>query len=426
MDKKWKFETKAIQCGYEPKNGEPRVLPIYQSTTYKYDTANEVAKLFDLEAEGHMYSRISNPTVEALEKKMAELEGGVAGVATSSGQAASLISILTICKVGDHIISSSTVYGGTYSLFSTTLKKMGIEVTFIDPNGSIEEIKQAFKANTKALFGETIGNPVLNVLDFEKFSKIAKDMGVPLIVDNTFATPYLCRPFELGANIVVHSCTKYTDGHASSVGGMVIDGGNFDWTNGKFKDLVDPDPSYHGVSYVERFKKSAYAVKARVQYIRDMGACLTPFNAYLMNLGLETLPLRMERHSENALEIAKYLKKHPNVEWVNYPGIKENPTYELACKYLPKGCSGVLTFGVKGGKEAGVKFIDSLNLIAMVVHVADVRSSVLHPASMTHRQLSEEQLIEAGITSDLIRLSVGIENVEDIIQDLDQALGGLK
>lgn len=425
MDEKWKFETKAIQCGYEPQNGEPRVLPIYQSTTYKYDTANEVAKLFDLEAEGHMYSRISNPTVEALEKKMAELEGGVAAVATSSGQAASLISILTICKVGDHIISSSNVYGGTYSLFSTTLKKMGIEVTFIDPSGSIEEIKQAFKSNTKALFGETIGNPVLNVLDFEKFSKIAKDMKVPLIVDNTFATPYLCRPFEHGANIVVHSCTKYTDGHASSVGGMVIDGGNFDWTNGKFEDMVNPDPSYHGVSYVERFKEMAYAVKARVQYLRDMGACLSPFNAYLMNLGLETLPLRMERHSENALEIAKYLKKHPNVEWVNYPGIKENPTYELSCKYLPKGCSGVLTFGVKGGKEAGVKFIDSLNLIAMVVHVADVRSSILHPASMTHRQLSEEQLIEAGITSDLIRLSVGIENVDDIIQDIDQALNNL-
>ncbi len=418
----WNIETKAVQGGYSPKNSEPRILPIYQSTTYKYDSAEHVAKLFDLEVEGHMYTRISNPTLAAFEEKVAQLEGGVGALSTSSGQAATTLAILNICNSGEHIVTASNLYGGTFSLLSTTFKKFGIEVTFVDPESSVQDIKKHFRPNTKALFGETIGNPSLNILDFEKFSSIAKDMGVPFIVDNTFATPYLCKPLEHGANIVIHSATKYFDGHATSVGGVIVDGGNFDWTNGKYPGFTEADPSYHGIKYVEQFGKQAYIVKARVQLLRDLGSTLSPFNAFLINLGLETLHLRMERHSENALKLAQFLQKHPKVEWVNYPGIESHSSYSLAKKYLPKGCSGVLTFGVKGGKEAGIKFIDNVNLAALVVHVADVRTSVIHPASTTHRQLTKEEQLSSGVTEDLIRVSVGIENIDDIIADFDKAL----
>ncbi|GKX30286.1 O-acetylhomoserine aminocarboxypropyltransferase [Vallitalea longa] len=422
MDKKWKIETKAVQGGYEPGNSEPRVLPIYQSTTYKYDTCEEVAKLFDLQAAGHMYSRISNPTVEALEKKMAMLEGGVGAMATSSGQAATLLSIMTICTAGEHLLAANTLYGGSFTLLKSTLSKYGIEVTFVDPELSLEELKTYVKPNTKGVFAETIGNPSLNVLDFDKFSTLAHDNNVPLIVDNTFATPYLCRPFEHGADIVVHSCTKYTDGHATSVGGMIIDSGKFNWDNGKFPEMTTPDESYHGVVYVRDFKEAAYITKVRVQLLRDIGATMSPFNAFLMHIGLETLPLRMERHSDNALAAAKWLEKNDKIAWVTYPGLESHPTHELAKKYLSNGCSGVLTFGVKGGREAGEKLIDNLDLIKLVVHVADTRSCILHPASTTHRQLTEEEQIASGVKPDLIRFSVGIENIEDIINDLENAL----
>ncbi|MCT4545051.1 MAG: O-acetylhomoserine aminocarboxypropyltransferase/cysteine synthase [Vallitalea sp.] len=422
MDKKWKIETTAVQGGYEPSNSEPRVLPIYQSTTYKYNTCEEVAKLFDLQAAGHMYSRISNPTVEALEKKMAMLEGGIGAMATSSGQAATMISIMTICNVGDHILASSTLYGGSFSLLKTTFKKFGIEVTFIDPEKSIDELKTYIRPNTKAVFGETIGNPGLNIIDFDKFATLAHENNIPLIVDNTFPTAYLCRPIEHGADIVVHSCTKYTDGHATSVGGMIIDSGKFNWSNGKFPEMTSPDDSYHGVVYVQDFKEAAYITKARVQLLRDIGATMSPFNAFLMNLGLETLPLRMERHSKNALEIAKWLEKNDKIDWVVYPGLESHPSYNLAKKYLPNGCSGVLTFGVKGGREAGEKLINNLNMIALVVHVADTRSCMLHPASTTHRQLSEQEQLDSGVKPDLIRFSVGLENIEDIIDDITNAL----
>ncbi|QUH29333.1 O-acetylhomoserine aminocarboxypropyltransferase/cysteine synthase family protein [Vallitalea guaymasensis] len=422
MEKKWKIETAAVQGGYAPGNSEPRVLPIYQSTTYKYDTCEEVAKLFDLEAAGHMYTRISNPTVEALEKKMAMLEGGIGAMATSSGQAATMIAVMTICTAGDHLLAASTLYGGSFSLLKTTLKKFGIDVTFVDPELSLEELKTYIKPNTKGVFAETIGNPGLNILDFEKFSTLAHDNVVPLIVDNTFPTPYLCRPIEHGADIVTHSCTKYTDGHATSVGGMIIDSGKFNWANGKFPEMTTPDESYHGVVYVRDFKEAAYITKARVQLLRDVGAAMSPFNAFLMNLGLETLPLRMERHSQNALAVAKWLEGNDKISWVVYPGLESHPTHDLAKKYLPDGCSGVLTFGVKGGTEAGEKLIDNLNLIALVVHVADARSCVLHPASTTHRQLSEEEQIASGVKPDLIRFSVGLENIDDIIDDLANAL----
>ncbi|HQD51450.1 MAG TPA: O-acetylhomoserine aminocarboxypropyltransferase/cysteine synthase [Defluviitaleaceae bacterium] len=418
----WNIETKAVQGGYSPKNSEPRILPIYQSTTYKYDSAEHVAKLFDLEEEGHMYTRISNPTLAALEEKVAQLEGGVGALSTASGQAATTLAILNICQSGEHIVAASNLYGGTFTLLASTFKKFGIEVSFVDPDSSAEEIKKHFRPNTKALFGETIGNPSLNILDFEKFSSIAKEMGVPFIVDNTFATPYLCKPLEHGANVVVHSATKYFDGHATSVGGIIVDGGNFDWTNGKYPGFTEADPTYHGVKYVEQFGKQAYIVKARVQLLRDLGSTLSPFNAFLINLGLETLHLRMERHSENALKLAQFLQGHPKVEWVNYPGLESHRSYALAKKYLPRGCSGVLTFGVKGGKEAGMKFINRVKLAALVVHVADARTSVIHPASTTHRQLTKEEQISSGVTEDLIRVSVGIENIEDIISDFDQAL----
>lgn len=421
MKKNWAIETKTIQGGWEPKNGEPRVLPIYQSTTYKYDSAHEVAQLFNLEAAGHMYSRISNPTCEALENKIASLEGGVAALVTASGQNASTIAITNICSCGDHFIAVGALYGGTVSLFTNTLKKMGIEVTLVDANLSKEELKTYFKPNTKALFGETIANPALDVLDFEKFSSLAKEMDVPFIVDNTFATPYLCRPFEHGANIVIHSATKYMDGHALSVGGVIVDGGNFNWANGKFPEFTTPDKSYHGIVYAENFGNLAYIIKARVQWIRDLGSYLSPMNAFLINTGLETLHVRMQRHCENAQALAEFLESHPNVSWVNYPGLPSHKHFERAKQYL-KGVSGVLTFGVKGGATEGEKVMNALSLAAIVVHVADVRTGVLHPASMTHRQLSLEEQKLAGVTPDLIRVTVGIEHIDDIIADFDQAL----
>ncbi len=421
MSHDWAIETKTIQCGWEPKNGEPRVLPIYQSTTYKYDSVKEVAMLFDLEAPGHMYSRISNPTCEALENKIAALEGGVGALVTSSGQNASTIAIANICSSGDHFIAVGAIYGGTVSLFTNTLKKMGIDVTLVDASLSKEELKTFFRPNTKAIFGETIANPKLDVLDFAKFSALAHEMDVPLIVDNTFATPYLCRPLELGAHIVIHSATKYLDGHAISVGGVIVDGGTFNWRNGKFPEFTEPDKSYHGIVYTEKFGNLAYIVKARVQWIRDIGSYLTPMNAFLTNLGTETLHVRMDRHCENALKLALFLEAHPKVGWVNYPALPSHKDYALAQKYL-KGASGVLTFGVKGGREEGEKVMNALKLAAIVVHVADVRTGVLHPASMTHRQLSDEEQLKAGVTPDLVRVTVGLENIDDIIADFDQAL----
>lgn len=422
MAKDWNFETKAVQAGYEPKPGEPRILPIYESTTFYYDSTDYVAGLFDLKEEGHMYSRISNPTLDAFEKKMAALEGGIGALSTSSGQAAAMVSLINICQAGEHIVAASTLYGGTYTLLAVTFKKLGVEVTFVDPDADEEEIKAAFRPDTKALFAETIGNPGLNVLDFEKFNRIARDKGVPLIIDNTFATPYLCRPLEHGANIVIHSTTKYIDGQARSVGGVIIDGGNFAWDNGKFQGLTDPDPAYHGLKYVEAFGDAAYITKARVQFMRDIGLTMSPFTAFLLHMSLETLALRMRKHSENALKLARYLKSNDKVAWVNYPGLKDNKSYELAQKYLPLGCGGILTFGLKGGLKEGKKFMESLKLAALVVHLGDTRTSVLHPASMTHRQLTEEEQRSAGVTPDLIRVSVGIEDIEDIIADFEQAI----
>lgn len=420
--KNYKIETQCVQGTYKPESGEPRVLPIAQSTTYRYYDSDDVADLFDLKSDTHMYSRISNPTVAELENKMALLEGGVGAVAASSGQAASTLAFLNICQAGDHIVASSTIYGGTFNLFAVTLKKMGIEATFINPDSSHDEIVAAARENTKALFAETIANPGLNILDFEKFSKAAKAMDVPFIVDNTLATPVLCRPLELGADIVIHSTTKYTDGHATSVGGVVIDGGSFNWDNGKFPELVEPDPSYHGIQYVKDFGPAAYITKARVQMLRDYGMTMSPFNAFLFHLGLETLHVRMERHSENALKLAKFLKGHEGVSWVNYPLLEECDSYDLAKKYLPKGASGILTFGIKGGNQAGKELIKHMDLTALVVHIGDLRTSILHPASTTHRQLTEEQQIAAGVHPDLIRVSIGIENIDDIIADFDKAI----
>lgn len=415
-------ETLCVQAGYEPKNGEPRVAPIYQSTTYKYDSADEVAALFDLEAEGHMYSRISNPGLDVLEKKIAALEGGKAALSTSSGQAANLLSILTLCKAGDHVVAFNNLYGGTFTLLNSTLKNFEIESTLLDIDSTDEEIEAAIQDNTKLLFGEVLGNPGLRVLDIERVAKIAHKNGIPLIVDNTFPTPYLCRPIEYGADIVTHSTTKYLDGHATSLGGVIVDSGNFNWENGKFNCLTDKDPNYHGLSYTETFKDLAYITRARVVFMRDMGFTMSPFNAFLTNLGTETLALRMDRHSENALKIARYLEKSPNVAWINYPGLESSEDHELAKKYLPKGASGIISFGVKGGVEEGKKFIDSLKLATLVVHVGDIRTHVLHPASMTHRQLSKEEQLLAGIKENMIRLSVGIENADEIISDLEQAL----
>jgi O-acetylhomoserine (thiol)-lyase len=418
----WRIETKCLQEGFKPKNGEPRVLPIYQSTTYKYNSTEQVAKLFDLSEPGHMYTRISNPTVECLENKIASLEGGVGALCTSSGQSASLIAILNICECGDHFVSSSTIYGGTYNLFAITMKRMGIEVTFIDPDSPEEEIQKAFRPNTKALFGETIANPKLNVLDIEKFARLAKRNKVPLIVDNTFPTPILCRPFEYGADVIVHSTTKYMDGHATCVGGVVVDSGKFDWKNSKYPLFTEPDASYHGLVYTKDFGDAAYITKARVQYMRDIGNCMSPNSAFLTNLGLETLHVRIERHCENALKVAQYLNNNNKILSVNYPGLPDDRYHALAKKYLPHGSSGVISFRIKGGRAAAIEFMDKLKLAAIVVHVADARTAVLHPASSTHRQMSDEQLMQAGIEPDLIRFSVGLEHVDDIIEDIEQAL----
>ncbi len=418
------LETICIQGGWKPKKGEPRVLPIYQSTTFKYDTSDQMGRLFDLEDSGYFYTRLQNPTNDAVASKIAELEGGVGVMLTSSGQAANFYAILNICEEGDHIVSSAPIYGGTFNLFAVTMKKMGIDFTFIDPDASEEEISKAFKPNTKGLFAETLSNPSLVVLDIEKFARIAHSHGVPLIIDNTFATPINCRPFEWGADIVTHSTTKYMDGHAMAVGGCIVDSGNFDWDAhaDKFPGLTTPDASYHGIIYTQKFGKGAYITKATVQLMRDLGSIPSPQNAFLLNVGLETLHLRMQRHCENAQKVAEYLVNNDKIAWVNYSGLKDNKYYELAQKYMPNGSCGVISFGLKGGRDASIEFMDKLKMIAIVTHVADARTSVLHPASHTHRQLTEEQLIEAGVQPDLIRLSVGIENVNDIIADIEQAL----
>lgn len=428
MTDKRKLGTLCVQEGWKPKTGESRVLPIYQSTTFKYDNTQQMADLFDLKASGYFYTRLQNPTNDFVANKIAALEGGVAAMLTSSGQAASFYSIFNICEAGDHFISSSTIYGGTYNLFAVTMKKLGIEVTFVDPDASEEEIGKAFRPNTKAVFGETIANPVLNVLDIEKFARIAHSHGVPLIVDNTFPTPINCRPFEFGADIVIHSTTKYMDGHATAVGGVIVDSGNFDWDAhaDKFPGMTQPDPSYHGLAYSKAFGKAAFITKATAQLMRDFGSIQSPQNAFLLNLGLETLHLRVPRHCENALTVAQYLEENPEVAWVNYSGLKSSPYYELAQKQFSNGRScGVVTFGIKGGRERSIKFMDSLKLTCIVTHVADARTCVLHPASHTHRQLTDEQLIEAGVRPDLIRYSVGIEDVEDIINDLETGFKAL-
>ncbi len=421
-----KIETKCVQAGYEPKDGEARVLPIIQSTTYKYESTQTMGDLFDLKKDGFFYTRLANPTADAVEKKIAELEGGVGAMLTSAGQAASLIAIMNICHAGDHIISSTTIYGGTFNLLSVTLKKFGIDVTFVDPETPLDELQKLVRPETKIIFGETLANPALKVLDIEKFAELAHSNSIPLIIDNTFPTPILCRPIEYGADIVIHSTSKYMDGHAVSLGGVIVDSGNFDWAaSGKFEEMTTPDESYHGVVYTEHFGKSAYIAKARVQLMRDLGAAPAPMNCFLLNLGLETLHLRMERHSENALKVAKYLENNDKIAWVSYPGLESSPDYELAKKYLSKGCSGVIAFGPKGGREASVKFMDSLKLCNIVCHVADARTGVLHPASSTHRQLTDQQLVDCGVKPELIRMSVGIENAEDIIADIQQALDNI-
>ena len=417
-----KLESQCIHAGYEPKNGEPCALPIAQSTTFRYTSTAEVAKLFDLTEAGFFYSRLGNPTVDAVERKVAELEGGVGALATSSGQAASLTAILTICKAGDHLVASSSIYGGTFNLLGVTLKRFGIDVTFVDQNAPSEELEKAFRPSTKCVFGETIANPALTVFDIERFAKLAHAHKVPLIVDNTFATPYLCRPFEWGADIVVHSTTKYLDGHAVQVGGMIVDSGNFDWTSGNFPEFTEPDNSYHGTVYVRDFGKAAFIVKARAQIMRDLGCCQTAQGAFYVNLGIQTLPVRMERHCRNAEKVAAFLESHPKIEFVNYPGLASSPEHALAQKYLPKGAAGVISFSLKGGREAGARFIDSLKMITLEVHVADIRTCVLHPASSTHRQLTDEQLVDCGITPGMVRLSVGLEDPDDIIGDLEQAI----
>lgn len=419
-----KIETKCIQSGWQPKNGEPRVLPIYQSTTFKYETSEQMGRLFDLEESGYFYTRLQNPTNDTVAAKICDLEGGVAAMLTSSGQAANFYAVMNIAEAGDHIICSSTVYGGTYNLYAHTIRKMGIEATFVDPDCTDEELNAAFKPNTKCVVGETIANPALVVLDIEKFAKAAHAHGVPLIVDNTFATPINCRPFEWGADIVTHSTTKYMDGHATCVGGAIVDSGNFDWDAhaDKFPGLTTPDETYHGVVYTQKFGKGAFITKATAQMMRDLGSIQSPMNAFLLNLGLETLHLRIPRHCSNALAVAKFLENHEKVAWVNYPDLESNKYHELAKKYLPDGSCGVVTFGVKGGRQAASEMMDNLKLGAIVTHVADARTCVLHPASHTHRQMNDQELIEAGVQPDLIRLSVGIENVDDIIEDLAQAL----
>lgn len=424
MTQKRNLETICVQGGWQPKNGESRVLPIIQSTTFKYDSSEAMADLFDLKAEGYFYTRLQNPTNDAVAAKINELEGGVGCVLTSSGQAANFYAVFNICQAGDHFITSNNIYGGTFNLFGVTMKKLGIECTFVDPSWPDERIEQEFRPNTKCFFGETISNPGCAVFDIERFANMAHRHGVPLIVDNTFATPINCRPFEWGADIVTHSTTKYMDGHATQVGGAVCDSGNFDWEQyaDKFPGLCTPDESYHGLTYTKAFGNKAYSTKLVSQLMRDLGSIPAPQNSFLLNLGLETLHLRMQRHCENAQKVAEWLESNPDVAWVSYPGLKSSKYYELGQKYLPKGSCGVLAFGLKGSREDAIRFMDNLHFIAIVTHVADARTCVLHPASHTHRQLSEEQLREAGVAPDLIRLSVGIENVDDIIADLKQAM----
>lgn len=424
MTKRLNPETICVQGGWQPKKGEPRQVPIYQSTTFKYETSDQMARLFDLEDSGYFYTRLQNPTNDIVAQKICDLEGGYAAMLTSSGQAASFYAVFNVCESGDHFISSCNIYGGTFNLFAVTMKKLGIECTFVNPDASEEELQKAFRPNTKCVFGETIANPALAVLDIEKFARIAHNNGVPLIVDNTFPTPINCRPFEWGADIVTHSTSKYMDGHAAQVGGAIIDSGNFDWMahKDKFPGLCTPDDSYHGLVYAEKFGKGAYITKATAQMMRDLGSIPSPMNCFILNLGLETLHLRMQRHCENALKVATWLKNNDKVAWVNFSGLEGDKYYDLAQKYMPKGGCGVLAFGLKGGRDASIKFMDALQFISIVTHVADARSCVLHPASHTHRQLTEEQLLEAGIAPDLIRFSVGIENADDIIADLQQAM----
>lgn len=424
MSEQRNLGTVCIQGGYQPKNGEARILPICQSTTFKYESSDAMGRLFDLEDTGYFYTRLQNPTNDAVAAKICELEGGTAAMLTSSGQAANFYAIFNICEKGGHVVCSAPIYGGTFNLFNVTLRKLGLDFTFVDPDAPEEELAKAFQPNTKAVFAETISNPSLVVLDIEKFARLAHFHGVPLILDNTFATPINCRPFEWGADIVTHSTTKYMDGHAMTVGGCIVDSGNFDWMAHaeKFPGLTTPDESYHGIVYAERFGKLAYIEKATAQLMRDLGSIQSPHNAFLLNIGLETLHLRMKKHCENALAVAEYLVGNDKVAWVNYSGLKDNKYYELAKKYMPNGSCGVISFGLKGGRDIAIKFMDHLKLAAIVTHVADARTSVLHPASHTHRQLSEEQLIESGVQPDLIRFSVGIEDAEDIIADIEQAL----
>ena len=420
------LDTLCVQSGWTPKNGEPRVLPIFQSTTFKYDSTEHVGDLFALKTSGHFYTRLSNPSAEAVEKKIAALEGGVGAMLTASGQAAATAILLTLCKAGDHFISSAAIYGGTVNLFNVTLRKFGIEVSFVRADATEAEIQAAFRPNTKAVFGETIANPSLDVLDIGTFAKVAHANAVPLIVDNTFPTPVLCRPFDFGADIVMHSTSKYMDGHAVALGGVVVDSGRFDWkASGKFPEFTQPDPTYYGIIYAEAFGSAAFIVKARVQFMRDVGVAPAPMNAFLLNLGMETLHLRMERHCRNAEAVAAFLEKHPSIAWIKYPGLASSKDAALTRKYLPRGTCGVISCGIKGGRAAAVKFLDSLKLMAIVVHVADARSSALHPASSTHHQLSDEQLASAGISPDLVRISVGIEHVDDLIADLEQALASI-
>ena len=422
-----KIGTICVQEGYSPKNGEPRVLPIVQSTTYKYDSSDYMGALFDLKAEGFFYTRIGNPTVDAVEKKIAALEGGVGAMLTSSGQAATMLSVTNICHAGSHVICSGSVYGGTYNLFYKTLAELGIEATFVPASSNAEELEKYFKPNTRCVFGETLSNPSLDILDIEEFAKAAHRHNVPLIVDNTFPTPINCRPFEFGADIVTHSTSKYMDGHACALGGVIVDSGNFDWSNGDYPMLTEPDESYHGISYTGKFGRAAYITKARVHLMRDMGTTPAPMNAFLLNLGLETLELRVKKHCENARRVVEFLeaemkKEGGKITWINYPDMPSNKNYKLAAKYLPDGSSGVISFGVKGGRAAATVFMDSVKLAAVVTHVADARTCLLHPASTTHRQMSDEQLLECGVSPDLIRFSVGIEDAEDIIADIKQAL----
>lgn len=417
----YKINTQCVQAGYKPKNGEPRVLPITQSTTFHYDSGEQVGRLFDLEEAGFFYTRLANPTMDAVERKIATLEGGVGAMCTSSGQAALLIAVLNICNTGDHIVASNAIYGGSLNLLGVTLERMGISTTFVSTDISPEDLDKEIKSNTKGIFAESLSNPALEIIDMEMFASVAKKNQIPLIIDNTFATPINCLPIQHGANVVVHSTSKYMDGHAVALGGVIVDAGNFDWANGKFPGLSTADDSYHGIVYTDTFGPAAFITKARVQLMRDMGATPSPNNAFLLNLGLETLALRVERHCANAQKVAEYLEKSDHIEWVNYPGLSSNKFHERAQKYMPKGSCGVVTFGVKGGKEAAIKFMDSLELASIVVHVADLRTSVLHPASTTHRQLTTQQLEDAGISENLVRFSVGIEDVEDILADIEQA-----